>query len=443
MLRVRSERGRKRATSPVLEYRPFGSRLAGEPDADRSMPSLPPGSSISEQVDWLTAGTADIVPRAELTSRLEEARRTGCRLRVKLGMDPTAPDLHLGHSLVLRKLRDFQDLGHEAILIIGDFTAMIGDPTGRSATRKPLSLEQVRANAETYRQQAFKILDPERTSLVFNNDWLGALRFDDLVRLTSHYTVARLLERDDFAKRAQEQQPIAVHEFLYAFAQAYDSVHLKADIELGATDQRFNILMGRSIQESYDIRPQVAVLMPILVGLDGIQKMSKSLDNYVGLADPPELMFARLMSIGDDLMPGYMGLLTDLGEEGLQLAKQDPMAAKKLLARQVTETYHGSEAASAAKEQWERIHSRRELPDEMDEWPAPAELAGESGAVWLARLMVASGLAQGSREARRLIAQEAVRVNGEKVTDPDAEIPLSDGTVLQVGRRRFVRVRTG
>jgi tyrosyl-tRNA synthetase len=404
----------------------------------------PQDLSVQEQVDWLKAGASDVVPVEDLAAKLQRSRDTGRPLRVKLGMDPTAPDIHLGHSVVLRKLRQFQQLGHEVSLIIGDFTAMIGDPSGRSETRKPLSAEEIRANAQTYQDQVFKILDPERTRVVFNNDWLGAMTFADVVKLTSRFTVARLLERDDFAKRFSEHRPIAVHEFMYAFAQSYDSVHLQTDVELGGTDQRFNILMGRDIQGSYGLEPQVAVLMPILVGLDGVQKMSKSLDNYVGVAESAQAMFDKLMSISDAMMADYYALVTDVPRSEYEpLVREQPMEAKKRLAAAIITTYHDAGEAKAAREEWERVHSERKLPEDIPEVSLPPETFKENGRIWIARLLVAAGLVQGTREARRLVDQEAVAINGEKLTDPDAEIEVVDGMVVQVGRRKFARVRKG
>lgn len=395
-----------------------------------------------EQLQWLKHGAADVVPEADLAAKLKRSRETGIPLRVKLGMDPSAPDVHLGHTVVLRKLRQFQLLGHEVILIIGDFTAMIGDPTGKSDTRKALTAEEVRANAQTYADQVFTVLDPERTRLTYNNDWLGRMTFADVVQLTSRYTVARLLERDDFQKRFHENRPIAVHEFMYAFAQAYDSVHLRADVELGGTDQRFNILMGRDIQESHGLSPQVGVFMPILVGLDGVQKMSKSLGNYIGVSEPPRDMFSKLMSISDVAMPEYYRLLTDVpAAEYAKLVAEQPMEAKKRLAGVITETYHSREAAAAAREEWERVHSRREIPADMPEVTLPADAFKEDGRIWIGRLLTAAALAPSSREARRLVEQGGVSINGERVTDADAEIDLQDGSVVQVGRRKFARVR--
>lgn len=417
------------AAAPFLLYESVGSMN-------------PQDLTPQEQLEWLKTGTADVVPAAELTAKLQRARETGVPLRVKLGMDPSAPDLHLGHTVVLRKLRQFQQLGHQVILIIGDFTAMIGDPTGKSETRKALTPDEVRANAQTYADQAFTVLDPERTQLTYNNDWLGAMTFADVVQLTSRYTVARLLERDDFQKRFGEGRPIAVHEFMYAFAQSYDSVHLKADVELGGTDQRFNILMGRDIQESHGLPAQVGIFMPILVGLDGVQKMSKSLGNYIGVAEPPQTMYEKLMSISDAAMPEYYRLLTDIPQtEYAPLTQEQPMEAKKRLAVALTGMYHNATAAAEAREEWDRVHSRREIPAEMPEVTVPADAFKENGLITIARLLTTAGLASSGREARRLAEQGGVALDGEKITNPDAEIDLQDGSVVQVGRRKFARVR--
>ncbi len=404
----------------------------------------PQDLSIDEQLAWLKAGALDIVPEAGLVEKLKRSRESGRPLRVKLGMDPTAPDLHLGHSVVLRKLRQFQQLGHEVYLIIGDFTAMIGDPSGRSETRKPLTPEAIQANAKTYAEQVFRILDADKTRLVYNNDWLGPMTFADVIRLTSRYTVARLLERDDFAKRFAGGQPIAAHEFMYAFSQAYDSVHLQSDVELGGSDQRFNILMARDIQGSYGVEAQVGLFMPILVGLDGVQKMSKSLGNYVGIAEDAGAMFGKLMSISDGLMPNYYTLLTDVPDaESAALIAANPMEAKKRLAGAIAATYHGDEAAAAARSEWERVFSQRQRPQEIEEKSIPADAFKEDGRIWIGRLLTAAGLAPSSREARRLVEGDAVQIEGEKITDPDAEIPFRDGMVVQVGRRRFARVVRG
>jgi tyrosyl-tRNA synthetase len=401
----------------------------------------PQAFSLDEQLQWLQQGTQEIVPLPDLAAKLKRSEQTGKPLRVKLGMDPTRPDLHLGHAIVLRKLRQFQDLGHDVFLIIGDFTAMVGDPTGRSETRKPLTREEIRDNAQTYADQVFIILDPDHTQVVYNNDWLGSMGFAQVVDLTARYTVARLLERDDFSKRFSESRPIACHEFLYAFSQSYDSVHLRSDVELGGTDQRFNILMARDIQGSYGLEPQVGVFCPILVGTDGVQKMSKSLDNYVGLTESAQGMFDKLMSVSDETMVSYYRYLTDLpeAEYGAAIADQ-PMEAKKQLGRLIAATYHDRAQAEAARAEWERVHSARQAPEQMPEVVLPADVV-KDGKTWIARLLVSAALVQGSREGRRMVEQGGVQVDGERVTDPDAEIEVRDGMVVQVGRRKFARIR--
>lgn len=398
--------------------------------------------SPEEQLVWLNRGVDTILPEAELLAKLRRAQSTGRPLRVKLGMDPTAPDLHLGHSVVLRKMQQFQQLGHEVIVIIGDFTARIGDPTGRSETRKPLDTEAIAQNALTYQQQAYRILDAERTRIVYNNDWLGELKFADVVQIMARCTVARLLERDDFSKRYAAGHPIAVHEFAYAFAQAYDSVYLKADVELGGTDQRFNILLGRDLQESYGQEAQVALLMPLLVGTDGVQKMSKSLGNYVGIAEDALTVFSKLMSISDSLMQNYRKLLVAEPDPGWErLVSERPMEAKKQLAAAIAASYNGAEGASAARNEWERIHSARSTPTDVPDVVISDDEFEDSGLVWICRLLSAAGLASSNREARRLVEGGGVSIAGEKAMDPEARISVGEGLLVQVGRRRFVRVR--
>lgn len=400
--------------------------------------------AIEEQLALLRRGTAEIIPEEDLAAKLRRSIETGQPLRVKLGMDPTAPDIHLGLAVVLRKLRQFQDLGHEVILIIGDFTAMIGDPSGKNETRKPLTPDEVRANARTYEEQYCKILNPLRTRVVFNSEWLGRMSFADVIRLTSHGTLARLLERDDFAKRYAEGRPIACHELLYPFCQAYDSVHLRADVEMGGTDQRFNILMGRDLQREYGQEPQVAILMPLLVGLDGVQKMSKSLGNYIGVSEPPSEIFGKTMSIGDELMRTYYELATEIPmDEVERILAGHPMEAKKRLAWTLVAMYHGKEAADEARRGFERVFSQRELPEELPEFVVPAGEFNEQGAIWIARLLTLAGLAGGTREARRLIEGGGVSIDGEKITDPAALVEVRTGTVLRVGRRRFTRLVRG
>jgi len=398
--------------------------------------------NAAEQMAILRRGAVHIVHETELEERL----RTGRSLRVKLGADPSAPDLHLGHAVVLDKLRQFQELGHTVIFLIGDFTGKIGDPTGRSETRKPLSEEEVRANAETYRAQVFKILDPERTEVRFNSEWMDAMSSSELVRLCSRYTVARLLERDDFARRFRDERPIHLHEFLYPLIQGYDSVALRADVEVGGTDQRFNLLVGRELQKAYGQPPQVVMTLPLLEGTDGVQKMSKSLGNAIGLADPPDEMFGKIMSISDKLMMRYYALLTEEGAEEVQArissGELHPMDAKKRLAHRVVERFWGPEQARAARQRFEDHFQYRTIPEEhvvVHEVP-PQRWERIS----LPHELVAAGVASSASEVRRLIQQRAVRIEGAVCS----EAILSPGEgkeviLVEVGKRRVVRLVRG
>ena len=395
--------------------------------------------SPKEQLERLRRGCAEIISEEDLLQRLELSQREKRPLRIKLGLDPTAPHIHLGFAVVLRKLRQFQDLGHQVVLLIGDFTARVGDPSGRSETRKVLTAEQIEENARTYRDQFSLILDPEKTEVRFNSEWLLPMSFADLLSLTSKYTVAQLLERDDFTKRFKGGIPIGVHELLYPLMQGYDSVALRSDVEMGGTDQKFNNLVGRVLQREYQQPPQIVFLMPILEGLDGVQKMSKSLGNYVGIAEPANEMFGKLMSIPDSLMRRYFELCTevDLVEVDRRLAQDHPRDNKMWLAREIISIYHDAEAGRAAQEEFERVFSRRENPTDMPTYTVPAsDLPG--GKIALFRLLVAASLAPSNKEARRLIEQGAVQWNGVKVTEP-GEMELGDGGVLKVGRR-FCRV---
>ena len=403
--------------------------------------------STDEQIAYLTKGTVDVVRSEELRSKLERSAKTGKPLRVKVGFDPSAPDIHLGHTVVIRKMKHFQDLGHTVFFLIGDFTGLIGDPSGKSKTRPQLTREQVVENAETYKQQVFKILDPDKTEIVFNSDWLNKLDGEAFVRLASKYTVARMLERDDFKRRSQAQESISIHEFLYPLAQAYDSVHLEADFELGGTDQTFNLLVGRDIMREYGLEPQVIMTMPLLEGLDGVEKMSKSLDNYVGITEAPEEMFGKLMSISDDLMYRYYELLTDLSVADIEKLRQDvaagkvhPKRAKMDLAGHIITDFHSTELAQQAEEAFESLFRKKELPDDMPEY----RLAKSDQPILLSRLIVSSGLASSKSEASRLIMQGAVQIDGERVP-ADREITLggTGGFVLKVGKRRFCRVVQG
>jgi tyrosyl-tRNA synthetase len=387
----------------------------------------------AQSFDLLKTGAAQIISAAELKEKLSLGRP----LRVKLGVDPTSADLHLGHSLILRKLREFQDLGHEAILIIGDYTAMIGDPSGRSATRPQLTHEQVLAHAESYRTQAFKVLDPRRTRTVFNGDWFKRMSFAEVIRLNSRVTLQQMLQREDFKERIEKQQPIRAHEIQYPIMQAWDSVEVQADVELGGTDQLFNILVGRDLQKEEGQPQQVVFVLPILEGLDGVQKMSKSLGNYVGITDPPNEMFGKLMSISDELMARYYPLL--LGRA--LAADQHPMEAKKELAREIVETYHTSGDGQPALEEWEQRFSGRRL-DQAD-LPAFAPPAGERNIISLvvAAYVGGFGLTKSRAEVRRLIEQGSVQLQGEKIRDPKAEPVLAPGDILRLDKTRAVRLR--
>ncbi len=393
---------------------------------------------IEEQLRLIRRGTVEIISEEELRKKLEK----GEPLVVKTGFDPTAPDLHLGHTVLLRKMRHFQELGHKVIFLIGDFTARIGDPSGRSEIRKPLTPEQIEKNASTYKKQFFKVLDPEKTIVAYNSEWLGKLSFADIIKLAGKFTVAQFLEREDFAKRFSEGRPIGIHELLYPIAQAYDSVALKADVELGGTDQKFNLLVGRELQRYFGQEPQVAVLMPILEGLDGVQKMSKSLGNYVGIDEPPFEMFGKLMSIPDSLMMKYFELLTDFTMEEIESFKKDleagkvhPKELKAKLAFNIVKTYHSEEDAVKAQEEFERVFSKKERPSEV---PLKTFPEGEKKIV---DLLVEGGLVSSKSEAKRLVFQGGVKVDGSKVEDINQIIDLSKERFVQVGKRRFLRVR--
>lgn len=395
-----------------------------------------------EQLAYLRKGAAEIISEDELRQRLALARRERRPLRVKAGFDPTAPDLHVGHTVLLRKLKHFQDLGHEVYFLIGDFTGLIGDPTGRSATRPPLTAEEIAANAETYRGQVFKILDPERTRVVFNSQWLAKLSSADWVRLCAKFTVARMLERDEFQRRFRASQPIFIHEFLYPLTQAYDSVELRCDVELGGTDQKFNLLVGRAIQREYGQPSQIVLTMPLLEGLDGVAKMSKSLGNYVGIAEPPASMFGKLMSIGDELMWRYMLLLTDRGEAEIaalrrQVAAGDrhPMQVKKELAEEIVAAFHPLAAAREARREFEKVVQGQEVPAEV---PAVEYRLG-GGPLRLDKMLAELGLAASVSDAARLIKSGAVSMDGERLSALSLAAPPRQG-LLKVGKRRYLHV---
>ena len=395
---------------------------------------------VDEQLTYLKKGAAEIIRESDLRAKLDKSLNTGKPLRVKLGMDPTAPDLHLGHTVVLRKLKHFQDLGHTAIFLIGDFTGMIGDPTGRSATRPPLSREQIEQNAETYKAQVFKILDPQKTVIDFNRRWMGAMTSDDLIKLTAKYTVSQLLEREDFHKRFHDEKPISVHELLYPLVQGYDSVALEADVEIGGTDQKFNLLVGRELQRSYGQESQVVLTTPILEGLDGVQKMSKSLGNAIGIHEAPLEMYGKIMSISDEMMWRYYELLTDVQVAEISKLKQEahPMQAKKDLARRIVADFHSAEAATKAAEDWAKQFQKDQVPEDVEE----TAIEAPENRLRIDKLLARIQLAESVSEAGRMVKQGAVRVDGSTVSDPTKVLDISTRPVLQVGRR-IKRVRPG
>lgn len=398
--------------------------------------------TIDEQLAHLRKGTVEIIREEDLRAKLERSARTGVPLRVKLGADPTAPDIHLGHTVVIRKLRAFQELGHTVIFLIGDFTGLIGDPSGKSATRPQLTREEIAANAETYKAQIFKLLDPEKTEIRFNSEWMDKLGSDGFIRLASHVTVKQILERDDFSKRLSDERPIALHELLYPLTQAYDSVALNADVELGGTDQKFNLLLGRNLQREYQQEAQVAIIMPLLEGTDGVQKMSKSLGNYIGINEPPQEMFGKVMSISDELMWRYYELLTDLSVEEIAAlrasagrSERNPRDLKVELAKRIITDFHSAEDAKNAEEEFSRIFRQKQAPDEIE------ERILKPGRWDLSHLLVEIGLANSKAEARRLIQQGGVSVDGDRYTINDATMWKDGMSVLyKVGKRRFVRV---
>ncbi len=406
-------------------------------------------AEILEEYEQLLLGSVDVLPAEMLLRQLVQARSEGRPLRVKLGVDPTAPDIHLGHTVVLRKLAQFQAFGHQAVLIIGDYTGKVGDPSGRSKARPQLSDEELEENARTYVDQAAKVLDMDKVELTRNGDWLGPLRMNEVLKLTSTVTVARMLERDDFSKRYLANEPISMLEFMYPLLQGYDSVAVRADIELGGTDQKFNLLMGRTIMEAYGVPPQSILTVPLLVGTDGEQKMSKSYGNYVGVSDPPNDMFGKLMSIPDELMPTYLSLVSDAGlrevqafERGLADGSYHPAQAKRDLAERIVRLYHGADSASTARAEFDRVFREKDRPETIPEIPLPAT-AVRDGRVWLPRLLTETGLVSSNGEARRVIEQGGVRIDDVVMNDVNTEIEAGDlaGAVLQVGKRKFLRIR--
>lgn len=402
--------------------------------------------SVDEQIKIIAKGADEIINLDELKEKLERSQNSDVPLTVKLGLDPTAPDIHLGHTVVLRKIRQFQDLGHKAVIIIGDFTGMIGDPTGRSKTRTQLTREEIIENAATYKEQIFKILHEEKTEVRFNSEWLSKLTFEEVMKLASNCTVAKMLEREDFKNRFQENESIGLHEFFYPLMQGYDSVVVKADVELGGTEQRFNILMGRSLQKNYGQDSQVAIFMPILEGIDGIEKMSKSLGNYIGINEEPNDIYGKVMSIPDSLIIRYFELATDVPPDDLAQMKEllesgsvNPRDIKMKLAKELTALYHGSKSADSAEEHFRMVFQRREIPQDIPEFELPADMLGGKD-VDAADLLVNFGFSKSNSEARRLILQGGLKVNGDKIDT--FKIPhLRDGDVIRAGKLNFARIR--
>ncbi len=399
-------------------------------------------ASIEEQLELIERGVVECISREELIKKLKKSEETGIPLKIKAGFDPTAPDLHLGHTVLLQKMKHFQELGHQIYFLIGDFTGMIGDPTGKSETRKALTVEQVAENAESYKEQVFKILDPEKTKVAFNSTWLGKLTSIDMIKLASQLTVARMLEREDFHNRFQSGKPISIHEFMYPLIQGYDSVAMEADVELGGTDQLFNLLMGRDLQRSHGQEPQVVITMPLLEGLDGINKMSKSLGNYIGITESADNIYGKVLSVSDDLMFRYFALLSDLSSREIDELKNKveanvlhPKNVKKQLARELTARFHGAEAAQAAEENFEKVFKKGGVPDDV---PEMRHVATEP--VSLPQLLVDAGLVTSTSDGRRMIKQSAVSIDGEKVTDIDSVIEPKGEVLIKVGKRRFSKV---
>lgn len=398
--------------------------------------------ALNEQMDLIKRGVVEIIPEDELVKKIEKSLKNSKPLNIKLGCDPSRPDLHIGHSVVIRKLAQFQELGHQAILIIGDFTGMIGDPSGRNATRPALSLEQTRINGESYFEQASKILNKEKTKIVYNSQWLGKMTFEDVIKLASKYTVARMIERDDFTKRFKAGEPISVHEFLYPLAQAMDSVAIESDVELGGTDQKFNLLVGRDIQREYGLEPQIIITMPLLVGIDGVEKMSKSYDNYIGISDEPSQIYGRTLSIPDNLIYPYFELATNVSnaklaeiKKSLEDGKTNPRDLKRELARTLVTMYHSEAAALQAEQEFDNIFINKGLPDEIDEFKI-----GDIKEINIIDLIILVNFAPSKSEARRLVTQGGVSVDGEKIDDFQKNISVKKGMVLKVGKRKFIKL---
>jgi tyrosyl-tRNA synthetase len=399
--------------------------------------------SAKEQFDIIKRGATEIIVEDDLRNKLEQSVLKNKPMRVKAGFDPTAPDIHLGHTVLLNKMRQFQEMGHEVIFLIGDFTGMIGDPTGKSETRKHLTKEEVLQNAKTYQAQIFKILDPDKTKIAFNSEWMSNMSAGDLIQLAAKHTVARMLEREDFKKRYHSELPISIHEFLYPLIQGYDSVMLKADVELGGTDQKFNLLVGRELQKEYGQPPQCIVMMPLLEGLDGVNKMSKSLGNYIGINESAKDIFGKVMSLSDKLMIRYYELVSTVSLDKLQKIKNEtwavtnPMETKKELAAELADRFAGSGEGARARAEFEKVFSKKDMPDDIP----VVELAWEGEMMKLAKIIAIAGAAKSNSEARRLIQQGAVEVNEKSIKDIDAELPASGEYILRVGKKRFVNVR--
>ena len=399
--------------------------------------------TAQEQLEIIKRGTAEVIVESDLLKKLERSVATGKPLRVKAGFDPTAPDIHVGHTVLLNKMRQFQELGHEVIFLIGDFTGMIGDPTGKSETRKHLTKEEVAENAKTYQQQIFKVLDPVRTKIVFNSEWMSTMTAEGLIQLAAKHTVARMLEREDFKKRYQSELPISIHEFLYPLIQGYDSVMLRADVELGGTDQKFNLLVGRELQKEYGQEPQCIVMMPLLEGLDGVNKMSKSLGNYIGINEPAREIFGKVMSASDDLMLRYYELVSAVPLDELQKIKNNiksgalhPMEAKKRLAAELVDRFCAAGDGCRAREEFEKVFSKKDMPDDI----RAVDVAWEGEKMKLVKIMAQAGVAKSNSEARRLIQQGAVEIDQKPVKDVDLEISATASFILRVGKKRFVQV---
>lgn len=398
---------------------------------------------IKEQMEVIRRGAVEIIPEDELIKKLERSIKTKKPLRIKQGFDPTAPDIHLGHTVGLRKLKQFQELGHKIVLIIGDYTGMVGDPSERSSTRPQLTRDEVMKNAETYQKQFFKIIDKSKTEVHFNGEWFSKMSFLDIIHLASRFTLARMLERDDFSKRYSQQVPISLHELFYPLMQAYDSVAIKADVEIGATEQKFNLLAGRQIQEVYGQEPQIALTVPVLVGIDGVQRMAKSTGNYIGIDEPPSEIFGKIMSIPDDLIYPYFELLTDLSLEELKKIRKDmdgqkvnPMVLKKRLGVEMVSLYHSKKDALKAQEAFEKVFSKKELPEEIPVF----KLEHDEPKIWIVKLLTMTKLCSSSGQARRLIRQGGVYLDDKRVEDENLEIPVQGEKLLKVGKRKFLKV---